>query len=411
MPFIQSPKLIRFLNAFVTVQQRRRYLLILALGLGYSINIGFFYYFAQYVLAIGGTAQKAGVLLTALMLPTLLLATLGGRFLARTPPFVLIALGVAAGACGRFGMAWTDQWTWALLGWCVINGLSYALAFSTLLRIATEVAPPAHRTEAVSYYTLVIQLGHVLGSFFGTYLLAWGSYELLFGLSGFFLLALLPILGWIGLRQELSVLPMPEQRQGGAGTAALPREIWLALLMIVAIGAANGVPMQFMPVHLRVTPATANIPVPYFLTAATLAIVATRFGFARLMDGAHQRIWFRRFLITLGLSLLVLPFMRERWSLMAVAIAYGASYSLLYPSIMAAAMHATPPELRGKFSAWAALALEMGLRGLSIPFTLLVIDNRYWPMFAALALLLLLVGSAYQRQQYRKGDAHAPPDH
>lgn len=393
----------RFFNAFSDPAQRRSYLLMLALGLGYSINIGFFYYFAQYVVTIGGSAQKAGILLTASMLPGLLLATAGGRFLEKTQPVVLIALGVAAGGCARFGMAWTDQWTWWLLGWCIINGISYALAFSTLLRVAAEVAPMARKTEAISYYTLTVQLGHVIGSFFGAPLLAWGGFGLLFGLSGAFLLALLPILGWIGIRQQLATTPSTQEHQSGIASSAMPGEVCLALAMIVAVGAAHGVPMQFMPVHLQATPETANIPVTYFLTAATLSIVATRFGFARLLDGSRQHVWFKRFLILLGLSLLALPFVRDRWSLMAAAIAYGASYSLLYPNIMANALHATPPAQRGKFSAWAALALDTGLRGLAIPFTLLVIDNRYRPMFVALALLLLLVGTAYLRHQSQKG--------
>lgn len=387
----------------LTNTQRRQFITLLGLAMMYGCVLGAQFYIARLVNALGGNATSAGLLTLISLLPIFLLALAGKTIAHRWSPQLRLRAGLACNALQLVLLALApnlDMLAPALL----LSGFGYGLCFPVLINAVTELTPKAYYTQGISYLTLASQMG------IGLFSIIAAAVEPVTGTHGVFWIPLLLTLGAQFLSKgavsdTIIDVAMP------AAKPALPRRAsgWEVALLMGVLGLTFGLPLQFVPMWLAQSP-TMNFSPAYFLTTSFFTIMTTRLLFSHLLHGRREfqvvLVCFAAGSIAVG----ILGSARTPWQFVACALAYGSTYSLLYPSCVAYLLQKVEPEHRGPWSNWVLLAYEAGARCLPLVFGM-VADRGGFPLSFRILAIVIAIGGGWhllKRMQQQATPAALP---
>lgn len=368
---------------------RRQAAILLALGLLYGCILGSQFYVARLVNALGGSATIAGLLLVASLVPVFIVALFGQRLARRWSPRQLLRMGLACHALQLLLLALSPNLA-VLVPSMILGGFGYALCFAPLLNSATAILPRTHYAQAIAYFSLAVQMGVGLSSVMAAII------EPLLGTRGTFWIPMLLSLAAQCFAHHLSAEKAAQAALPGTALAAAaapqPRGNLLEVFLLMGVlGLTFGLPLQFVPMWLGSTP-SMNFSPAYFLTTSFFTIMATRLIFGHWLNGTREMPVVIVCFTVVVLAIAVLGQAHTPWQFAACALAYGAAYSLLYPSCTAYLIKQVGQEERNAWSNWVLLGYEIGTRFLPALFGV-VADLGGFPLtFRLLAMVIAGVG-------------------
>lgn len=376
---------------------------LLVLAFLHSVTIGILFYLPRFVVQLGGSGTQAGALAALALVP--LLPGPWTKWVEKRSALSLIAWGLALSSLSRWGIAQTTTLDVWLVIWSFIGGVGFAWCFVPMLRLAHDLAPVARRGRAVTWFVSAMQFGNAVGSYLGGHWVEANQYATMFGAATLILLlAAVPLLM---LRRPILALP-PHPVE----TRRLPLRESLRftapyLIVMLAVGMAFGIPLQFMPVHLAAVAKETSLSLSSaaFLSTSFLAILASRIVLAPLLDGRWRRVLYWSALFVLGAALLSLAGIRSNMALTVVALAYGLGYSLLFPIVTAQGLAHAPPEGRAAMSNNLTLGFELGTRGAALPAGMIADAWGFSVLFVALAVCVLVVVGSWGWKAMRASEA------
>lgn len=208
-----------------------------------------------------------------------------------------------------------------------IAGIGEASLFVAAATLVADLAPPARRAEAASYFSVAVFGGLGVGPILGETVVSGERYHLAFGVAaGFTVLAAV-----LSLAVSSRVVPA-----GGRGPVSRARWIHPAALgpgLVLASGiGAFAVFAAFLPDHARTVglAGSGGLFGAYSVVCLTLRLTG-----ARLPERLGPRRSVTIALSFTGSSLALLAAFPYVWALWASAVAIGVGQAFLYPSLMA----------------------------------------------------------------------------
>ncbi|MBS0308399.1 MAG: MFS transporter [Proteobacteria bacterium] len=375
--------------------QRRQSAALLGLSVMYGCVLGSQFYVARLVNVLGGSATTAGLLTMISLLPILLLALAGKAVAQRWSPRLRLRAGLACSALQLLLLAWAPKLD-VLAPALLLSGFGYALCFPVLMNAAADLVPKAYYTQAISYLTLAVQMGVGLFSVMAAVVEPVAGTHSVFWIPLLLALVAQSMVGAVdNVVADQHAVPVAARTSRTAHTsrALRPRLAsgWEVVLLMGVLGLTFGLPLQFVPMWLAQSP-TMHFSPAYFLTTSFFTIMATRLAFSHLLHGRRE---FRVLLVcfaSVAFAVGILGNAHTPWQFVVCALAYGGTYSLLYPSCIAYLLQQVEPEQRGAWSNWVLLAYEAGSRCLPLLFGMLA-DHGGFPLsFRVLAVLIAIVG-------------------
>ncbi len=376
--------------------ERRQLAIVLMLGALYGCVLSAQFYVPRLVNTMGGSATIAGLLLMLSILPVFGTALFGNRISRRWTPPQMLRIGLACHAIQMLLMGSASSLV-SLVPSMIFGGIGYGFTFVTLLSSATALTPKAHYAQGISYLSLSTQMGIGLGS------LLTALTEPALGTQGIFWAPMgLAILGMAcanRLPEQITTQPeVPNKPKISSRGNLLEMFILMGIL-----GLAFGLPLQFVPMWLGKS-TTMTFSPAYFLTTSFFTIMLTRLLFSHWLTGSREFRVVPVCFAVVALAIAILGQAHTPLQFAACAVAYGAAYSLLYPSCTAYLLKQVDSSARGGWSNWVLLGYEIGARCLPAVFGL-VADWGGFPLtFRLLAALIagVAVWHVLKRQQQRK---------
>jgi predicted MFS family arabinose efflux permease len=373
----------------LTKDQKRSFLGVLGLALSYGIVLGHSFFLPRLVYKLGGTAADASSLIALSLVPVLIMATIGKQWIAAWPSASVLRFGLMLAALS-YAIYTVVPSLPAMIPMTILGGFGYAITFARLLVVATALMPRQHYGTGVAYVTVALQMGNGLGSLLASML------EPLVGIHHVFwgavaaALAAQMLIGFIHVHRADGAPPV----QGVKATMPVA-EIARILVLFCALGLSFGVPLQFVPMWLVSAPPhslLAGVSPAWFVTTSFVAIMISRILFGHLLQGPRQDRIVGICFSVLCITLFCLSDAAGPWALAMVALAYGMSYSLLYPTGVAYVLQRGSELDRAHRSTWLMLGFEFGTKLLPLVFAFIADRQGFAAVFRFLALVICLIG-------------------
>ncbi|MDV3221014.1 MFS transporter [Intrasporangium sp.] len=299
---------------------------------------------------IGSDAAGAGVAFGAFAVSALFLRPVAGRYAdawGRRP--VLLAGAAIAG----LGLVLTPYAAGlgGVIALRLVLGVAEAAFMVASFAAVADLAPPSRLGEAISYNSLGLYLGLVIGPLLGEVLVRVGDFRAAwFGAAGLAVVAAL-LVGGIG--ETRPAAPVPTGPAGWVHWASVP--ICLAFLASVVAMASL---LAFGPLHatdlgLR----HASLPI----VAYGAVVVVGRVVFARAVDRLPPLALGAGALAALALGATIIASWPTPQGLVVGAVVMGAGMAFSTPAFFAAIFARTDPAERGMASGTASAFIDLGV--------------------------------------------------
>jgi MFS family permease len=342
----------------------------------------------------GMSLPDVGLLLSLFAIPVVVVTFLSGPVMARIGALAAARLGMGVVTIGFVSLAATSSSFWPALASRLVQGAGFGLVLAPLMTYAQ-----GRLTQERFVYLLGIMSSTApLAQAFGP---SWAEYVFrAHGDAALFLGAGIPAVAGILLTFGLRPLERPKTKLGAGFGAALRRDRLLPLATIFVSGSLFG----FLGAYMAPALADKSVPLGWFFTASTAAMLASRllaFRFIEQLD--------RRLLVAAGLGLMATAFLLvaasdNRASIAAAGVMFGFGYSVVYPLVSAWMSAGLPSSERSGPQAIFNAIFSIGLLGTPYPVTFIIAAEGYGAALRVLAVFGLAMAailvSARLRQSF-----------
>lgn len=346
-------------------------------------NFCFFMSFATYFLlplhiqALGGSKAWIGAVMGAAGLASLLVMPAIGLSLdrwGRRPFLIAGALGMTAASLGFYA---TTQLGAALFACRVLQGVSFAAAFTAATTFAAEFAPAAHRARALGIFGLSTLLTHAIAPIVGEEIVHRLGFPPLFLLTT----AYTAVAVLLALR-----LPAGGPRRGASVSAdrRLQAVHWIVAAAVTCAGMGFGTVVTFVAAFVT-SEALGRIAV--FFGAYTGTAIMTRLIGAGLSDTFGRRRVVVPTLTALGISILLLAAVHGIGGLVVAGALFGTAQGISYPTLHAFLVDWSTDAQLGRSQALFNGAFNLGVTGSAFGFGLVAEHYGYRLMFTLAAAM------------------------
>ncbi|MBX5490962.1 MAG: MFS transporter [Chloroflexi bacterium] len=338
---------------------------------------------ALYALSLGVPETWIGLFPAASTGCGLVAQLIGGRLLVRGPRTRLMRWGpllIVAGAL--LASVWPSPL--ALFAACMLLGSGYGVTQTGAVVLATEVAPPARRGEAVGIYGTFTTLAVLIGPPIGVALLQH------VGARVVFLLTLAMATAALGAAWALRE-PPPRTGVAHSTSARLHPLVYFAALTLAGMSVTWGTVLTFVPAY-ALGLGLSN-PGLYF-SAQAVAVVALRAAMGGLSDrlGRVRLLIPATLLVVVGVGALALR--PPIWLLLLSALVYGVGYAAFHPTTIGLADDVSSPATRGTALGLVGGAFSVGVGSGAIGMGWVLGHSSYEVMFLVAALVPLCTTGA-----------------
>jgi MFS family permease len=304
---------------------------------------------------LGGSSVAVGVAVGAFSISAVIVRPLAGRISdthGRRPLIVWGAASVGLATAGHLVV--TDLWLLLVLR--IVYGVGEAFFFTAAAGVINDLAPDERRGEAVSYFSLALYGGLVLGPVLGEIVLGDGHYNRAWILAAA-TAALAAVLG----------LPVPDTRpdEESIPPQGLRRFVHPAALLPGTVLATSmwglGGYFTFVPLYALELGLSGSRVI--FATFSGIILAIRGFG-ARIPDRLGPRRSARTALTLQACGLLVMALWQNPVGLYAGTVVFAVGQALSFPALMTIAIEGAPASERGAvvgtFTAFFDLAFGLG---------------------------------------------------
>lgn len=346
----------------------------------FFLNFASFFLLPLYVKALGGSEATVGAVMGTGGVATLLVLPLIGFAIDRFGRRRFFALGTVGMAAAALGYLFIDAIGPVLYGLRLVQGVSFAAAFTASTTLAAELAPPSRRAEALGVFGISTLLTHALAPTLGEELIRRRGFPALFVVAA--ACTIVPLLFLHGV-----------PRHRGAAAATQParwrvsRLQWVLIATMTFSGMGFGAVMTFIPTFVR---GTGLGRVAFFYGSYTATAILTRLVGGGLSDSLGRRAVVLPTLLMLATSIFVLAVVRSVPVLVLAGTLFGAAQGLSYPTMHAFLVDLSPNEHLGRAQALFNGAFNLGVMSSAFIFGVVADQWGQRPMFAMAGLTPLL---------------------
>lgn len=350
--------------------------------------------FASSSFVVGATAAR---LVTGLVVDRL-----GRR------PVMLIALAVVIVSCALYLP--TGSLTLLILV-RVLHGFAYAFASTATMAIVQSVIPASRRAEGTGYFALGSTLATAVGPALGLLVVGSFDYDVLFAVA--LATAVLGMALGLFLRRPSSGAPATSgaEAEAASGRAAPvddepartvrfalrdilhPAVIPIGVFMLI-IGLCYAGVITYLNAYAVQRDVTTGAGL--FFIAYAAAMLAMRFVLGRVQDRRGDNVVVRFGLVCFALALVVLAVAAEDWQVVVAGALTGLGYGTLMPACQAIAVSAVPAHRLGTGISTLLLLADVGIGLGPVLLGVVLSSTGYAPMFAGLAVLVVVAAVFYQ---------------
>ncbi|MBA1146020.1 MFS transporter [Ectothiorhodospiraceae bacterium WFHF3C12] len=373
-----------------TSRERRNYLLLMLAAALYFCGLSFTLLLPRYLKDLGASEQALGWLIGMPLLPFLLFSPLVGLLADRLAPRWLAGAGIVTVAASTLGMLWVDRIGPAVYLLRALSGLGHALTFTALFAAVAMTLSGANKARGIGYFTVVVQGGNIVGSFLGGVVLeSLGAMPYFLASAGITATAVLAcLLINVGTADvaHTDAAPVP------GNTPGLERGVAASLILVLVLGGAFGMMLQFLPTYLErlheLGRSAEPIPTYYGLTALLASVAGIRlvFGGWAFRDGNEPLLL--GCMVAVPTAVAAMGHVGSAWAVAMVCIAFGAGYGLLFPAVNGMALSRAAADRQGRVSGMLTALFEVGFRGFGFVMGPVAEHAGYAGMYTVLALTI-----------------------
>lgn len=374
---------------------RRDFLYLTTAGALYMCSASFTLLLPRYLTHIGASPQETGWLI-GLPVPFYILVTLFSGWLAdRMPVRWLGLLGILLSAGSSWAMVLQDSvdtWVWILRA---IQGVGHAFTLTPIVTMASRSLDVENRAHGMGYFAVSMQLGNIVGTLMAALLIESVGFSWYFGAALIFACVSAAALTRVGSTADAPARgpdSVVSSAEGG-------RRIIPGLIMMLVLGGAFGMVLQYSPLMLDHFAATAQLDKPlsasWILTTLLAAVIAVRLLIPKSVYASGGEPWLLLCMIGFPAALLLFPGINGTLSAVAVASLLGICYGALLPMAHALCLNRAGPARQGWAVSLTNLTYESGYRGFGFVIGPVVAAFGYMGMFTALALIAFLGGVVF----------------
>jgi MFS family permease len=305
--------------------------------------------------ALGASRAQVGRIMGMFGVAALLFIPATGALSDRFGRRRFMIAGAVGFACSAAAFALVDRLGAPFYLLRFAQGVAFSLCFVAVNAMIVDLAPPGALGRAIALFGATTLVAHAIGPSLGEWVAKRFGFSVMFELSALFALGAALVFAFVPDVPRVRSTPDAREnmlalafRQGARGALVA------ALLTALTFGAA----VNFMPIFVR----SRNLPshAPFFI-AYVVAAVGVRLVGSGLGDRAgHRRV---AALSALGFALAAGGFALTRTTteLVLLALVFGLSHGLTYPSMNAIFVVDAPEAARGRAMALFNLSFNVGI--------------------------------------------------
>jgi len=346
----------------------------------FFLNFASFFLLPLYVKALGGSEATVGAVMGTQGVATLVVLPVIGMALDRFGRRRFFAVGTIGMSVAALGYLYIDAIGPALYGLRVVQGVSFAAAFTASTTLAAELAPQSRRAEALGVFGVSTLLTHALAPTMGEELIHRAGFSALFVVAATCTAVPLLLLSGVPRREPGSLAARPTRWR-------VSRMQWVLIATMTLSGMGFGAVMTFIPTFVH---AVGLGRVAFFYGAYTTAAILTRLVGGGLSDSLGRRAVVLPTLLLLATSIVGLALVRSVPVLMLAGALFGAAQGVSYPTLHAFLVDLTANEHLGRAQALFNGAFNLGVMSSAFVFGVVADHLGHRPMFALAALTPLM---------------------
>jgi MFS family permease len=368
----------------------------------FFLNFASFFLLPLFVKAHGGSEATVGLVMGTGGLAALLVLPFIGMWIDRFGRRRFFVIGTIGLTLGSASFVFIDDIGPAMFVLRIVQGCSFAAAFTASTTLAVEFSPAGRRAEALGVFGVSTLLTHALAPTIGEEIIQRAGFHTLFLTAA--ACSVVPLVFIAGV---------PE-RSGGTipATAVAPRgrtpsTHWAIAAVMILSGMGFGSVMTFVPTFVR---AAGLGRVGFFFGAYTATAIGVRLVGAGLSDSLGRRAIIIPALVALSLSILVLSQARTLSILIAAGALFGVAQGLSYPTLHAFLVDTSPLGQLGRAQALFNGSFNLGVMSSAFLFGQVADYFGQRPMFALAAIMPLLASAVFAAFTANPTPAQLSPD-
>lgn len=347
----------------------------------FFLNFAAFFLLPLYVKQLGGSEAVVGGVMGTSGVASLVVLPIVGLMIDRLGKRAFLMLGAGCMSAASAAYVFVESLTPVLFALRVVQGISFAMAFTAATALAAEFAPRGSRARALGIFGVSTLVTHAVAPALGEEVIRRGGFQALFPLAA--------VCSLVSVALALS-LPGGTSRSGAHTSPPwrLDRIQWGLAATMVCCGVGFGTVTTFIPTFVH---GEGLGRVGAFFGAYTAAAVLTRLVGAGLSDTLGRRAVILPTLLAFAASIFLLSLVRGVGALVLVGLLFGLAQGINYPTLHALLVDLTAEAHLGRAQALFNGAFSLGVTGSAFAFGLIGELWGHRAMFA-LASLVPLVG-------------------
>jgi len=345
----------------------------------FFLNFASFFLLPLHVKALGGSETTVGLVMGCSGMASLVALPLIGIGIDRFGRRRFFVGGSAVMSAAALGFVFVERIGPPLFALRIVQGMSFAAAFTAATTMAAELTVAERRAKALGIFGLSTLLTHAIAPALGEEVVRRFGFHMLFVIAASCTVAAPFLLRGVRTRQPHpgDSLPPPW---------AVGRAQWTLIGAVALAGIGFGAVMTFVPTYVR-SHELGRVAL-FYGTYATTAIGSRIVG-AGASDTLGRRATILPALVALAISIAALSMVETAPMLVAVGALFGAAQGISYPTMHASLVDLTPPAHLGRSQALFNGAFNLGVMGSAFVFGPITDQLGHRTMFLSAATLPL----------------------
>lgn len=342
----------------------------------FFLNFASFFLLPLHIKALGGDERTVGAVMGMSGLASLLILPAVGLTMDRFGRRRFLLLGAAGMTVASVSFMFIDHIGVALFALRLLQGVSFAAAFTATTTFAAEFAPREQRAQALGLFGLSTLLTHAIAPSLGEEIIQRFGFRTLFAMTTVYTSVVIVL----ALR-----LPSGVVRSGGehAEPVRLSGLHWIIGATTGLAGMGFGCVMTFIPTFVR---DSGLGRVGFFYAAYTSTAILCRIAGAGLSDSFGRRRVIMPTLLALAASIFALSFVHDLLLLVLAGMLFGGAQGISYPTLHAYLVDQTSEAQLGRSQALFNGSFNLGVTISSFVFGVVAHQAGYGTMFALASL-------------------------